>query len=48
VEIPGQGVNFGVFQRAQAIGDLQALEVKDRKVIWIDLAEPEAKILLEN
>jgi hypothetical protein len=48
LEIPGQGVNFGVFQRAQAIGDLQALEVKDRKVIWIDLAEPEAKILLEN
>jgi transaldolase/glucose-6-phosphate isomerase len=48
LEIPGQGVNFGVFQRAQAIGDLQALEAKDRKVIWIDLAEPEAKILLEN
>lgn len=46
--IPGQRVNFGVFQRAQAIGDLQALEAKDRTVIWLDLSEPDAGILLQN
>lgn len=48
LEIPGQGVTFSVFQRAQAIGDLQALEAKDRSVIWFDLAEPDPSILLQN
>jgi len=48
LEIPGQGVTFGVMQRAQAIGDLQALQAKGRNVLWIDLEEPDAKILLED
>jgi len=46
--IPGQGVNFGVFQRAQAIGDLQALEAKGRQVVWLDLAKPDVNILFTN
>ena len=48
VEIPGQGVSFGVFQRAQAIGDLHALQAKYREVLWIDLSEPDVRILLDT
>ncbi len=48
IEIPGQGISFGVFQRAQAIGDLRALEAKGRKVLWLDLAEPDVNILFEQ
>lgn len=48
LSIPGQDVSFGVFQRAQAIGDLQALQAKGRNVIWLDLATPEAINLLES
>jgi len=33
VAIPGQLYGFGVLQRAQALGDLQALREKDRRVI---------------
>jgi hypothetical protein len=39
-------VKFGVFQRAQAIGDLSALQAKDRCVLWVDLDEPDPEILL--
>ncbi|HOQ68388.1 MAG TPA: bifunctional transaldolase/phosoglucose isomerase [Anaerolineaceae bacterium] len=46
LEIPGQGVKFGVFQRAQAIGDLSALQAKDRCALWVDLDEPDPEILL--
>jgi len=46
--IPGQGVKFGVMQRAQAIGDLQALQAKGRRVLWIDLDEPDPAILLDE
>lgn len=45
IEIPGQHICFGVFQRAQAIGDLRALEARDRKVLWLDLTEPDLNIL---
>ncbi len=48
LEIPGQGVSFGVMQRAQAIGDLQALQANGRKVLWVDLDEPDPKILLQD
>lgn len=48
IEIPDQSIRFGVFQRAQAIGDLRALEAKDRKVLWLDLTEPDLKILFEQ
>ncbi len=47
-EIPGEGITFGTMQRAQALGDLQALEAKDRRVLWIDLAEPDLSILLNK
>lgn len=46
--IPGENVGFGVFQRAQAIGDLQALQAKGRRVLWLDLSAPDANILLKD
>lgn len=45
VDIPGQGISFGTMQRAQAIGDLHALEAKERRVLWIDLVEPDPSLL---
>ena len=45
VDIPGQGISFGTMQRAQAIGDLHALEAKERRVLWIDLVEPDPAFL---
>ena len=47
VDIPGQGISFGTMQRAQAIGDLHALEAKDRRVLWIDLPEPDPSIVMK-
>ena len=35
--IPGEPFNFGVFKRAQALGDLQALRQHDRRVLSVDL-----------
>ena len=41
IDIPGEGISFGNLQRAQALGDLQALEAKNRRVLWIDLLRPD-------
>ncbi len=36
-EIPGEGMSFGTLQRAQALGDLQALAQKERAAIKVHL-----------
>ena len=36
-EIPGEGMSFATLQRAQALGDLQALEQKERKAIRVHI-----------
>ena len=36
-EIPGEGMNFATLQRAQALGDLQALVQKDRMALRVHL-----------
>ena len=36
-EIPGEGMSFGTLQRAQALGDLQALVQKDRRALRVHL-----------
>ncbi len=36
-EIPGEGMSFGTLQRAQALGDLQALVQKDRAALRVHL-----------
>lgn len=40
IEIPGEGMTFGVLELAQAAGDLEALRARDRRVMRIHLAKP--------
>lgn len=40
--IPGWGLTFGIMERAQALGDLEALQAQDRRALRIHLPEPEA------
>ncbi len=42
VEIPGQGLTFGVLQRCQALGDYEALLARGRRVLRLHLSEPGA------
>lgn len=48
IPIPGQGVTFGIFQCAQAIGDKDALLAKGRHVLMIDLDAPDVSLLLKD
>ena len=43
-DIPGQGMSFGVMERAQALGDFQALQAHDRRVIRVHLPDPAALV----
>jgi transaldolase / glucose-6-phosphate isomerase len=40
IEIPGENMTFGVLQRAQALGDIEALEGRDRRALRIHLPSP--------
>ena len=40
IEIPQEGFSFGTLEHAQALGDLEALAMRDRRVLHIHLAEP--------
>ncbi len=42
VEIPTQGLTFGVMERAQALGDLEALAVRERRYLRLNLPAPDA------
>ena len=44
-EIPGEEMNFSVLEKAQALGDMQALEKNNRRVLRIHLKQ---KTLLER
>lgn len=39
LKLPGRSYSFGVFKKAQALGDLEALRKHQRRVISIDLGE---------
>jgi transaldolase/glucose-6-phosphate isomerase len=41
VAIPGQGLSFGVLERGQSLGDLEALRARGRRVMRLHLAEPD-------
>jgi transaldolase/glucose-6-phosphate isomerase len=41
LEIPNEGMTFGTLLRAQALGDFEALLARGRRVIRIQLSEPE-------
>ena len=40
--VPGAGYGFSVFEKAQALGDLQSLIEIERPVLWIHLKKPDA------
>jgi len=44
-EIPGEGMKFSILEKAQALGDMQALEQNNRRVLRIHIKQ---KTLLEN
>ncbi len=46
VDIPGQGITFGILERAQALGDLEALIARQRRVIRIHLTAGKVEDLL--
>ncbi len=42
LDIPQQGMSFGVLERGQALGDLDALRARSRRALRIHLPEPQA------
>jgi transaldolase/glucose-6-phosphate isomerase len=47
LDIPTEGITFGTLERAQAIGDFEALEARGRRVIRVQLSKPDASLLLK-
>jgi transaldolase/glucose-6-phosphate isomerase len=41
LDIPGEGLSFGTLEHGQALGDIEALEARGRRVFRIHLAKPE-------
>jgi transaldolase/glucose-6-phosphate isomerase len=41
LEIPEEGLSFGTMEHGQALGDIEALENRDRRVIHIHLDDPD-------
>jgi transaldolase/glucose-6-phosphate isomerase len=41
VEIPEEGMSFGVLEHGQALGDMEALQARGRRVMRIHLADPD-------
>jgi transaldolase/glucose-6-phosphate isomerase len=46
LEIPGQGMSFGNLERAQALGDYEALVARGRRILRVNLPYPNAIQLL--
>lgn len=40
LDIPGQGMSFGILERAQALGDYEALAARGRRVLRLNLPSP--------
>jgi hypothetical protein len=41
IEIPEKGMSFGTLERAQALGDYEALEASGRRVLRLHLPRPD-------
>jgi len=48
LEIPGQGMSFATLERAQALGDYEALAARGRRILRLNLPSPESVKLLIN
>ena len=46
LEIPGLGMSFGTLERAQALGDYEALARRGRRILRLNLPSPEVVKLL--
>ena len=46
LEIPGQGMQFSTLERAQALGDYEALAARGRRILRINLPSPDSVKLL--
>jgi transaldolase/glucose-6-phosphate isomerase len=41
IDIPGEGISFGILEKAQHLGDFEALKARGRRVIRIHLKKPD-------
>jgi transaldolase / glucose-6-phosphate isomerase len=48
VEIPGEGLSFGTLEHGQALGDMEALQARQRRVLRIHLDNPDMLSALIN
>jgi len=48
LNIPGQGMSFGTLERAQALGDYEALAARGRRILRLNLSSPGNIKLLVN
>jgi transaldolase/glucose-6-phosphate isomerase len=48
LDIPGQGMSFGILERAQALGDYEALAARERRILRLNLPSPGSIKLLVN
>jgi len=48
VDIPDEGLSFGILEHGQALGDVDALEARGRRVLRIHLANPDLLPTLVN
>jgi transaldolase/glucose-6-phosphate isomerase len=48
IEIPDEGLSFGVLEHGQALGDLEALEARGRRVLHVHLSNPTLLATLVN
>ena len=48
VEIPNGGLSFGTLEHGQTLGDLEALEARDRRLLHIHLSNPKLLTTLVN
>ena len=48
VDIPNQGMTFGMLEKAQSLGDYEVLEARGRRLIRIHLKQPDHQMLLKR
>jgi transaldolase / glucose-6-phosphate isomerase len=48
VEIPQEGLSFGTLEHGQALGDLEVLKARDRRLLHIHLSDPKLLATLVN
>jgi transaldolase/glucose-6-phosphate isomerase len=41
IDIPGQAMSFGTLERAQTLGDYEALAGRSRRILRLELSSPE-------